>query len=68
MPRTKTISVGRSMSRGSVRGGHAIAGIGVRLERYKISRRHNLLSLLSKQAISGSLFAPAGNSDLNGQL
>ena len=53
--RIKTISVGRSMSLESVCGGHAIPGIGVGLERYKISQLRKLLILQSKRAISWAL-------------
>ena len=52
---TKTTSKGRRTSRGCVSGGRAILGIGVELDRYKITHWLNQLIFLAKSPISCAL-------------
>ena len=49
---TKTTSKGRRTSRGCANGGRATPGIGVELDRYKITHWLNPLIFLTKSAIS----------------
>ena len=52
---TKTTSKGRRTSRGCANGGRATPGIGVELDRYKITHWLNQLIFLAKSAISRAL-------------